>query len=53
MCVRYKVFVVVSQMYYVVETSRLKHVPGKVIFQEKWLVDLINVKLKFWREVKF
>ncbi|KAF0291784.1 A-kinase anchor protein 14 [Amphibalanus amphitrite] len=41
------------QMYYMTETSRLRHVPGKVIFQEKWLIDIINVKLKFWREIKF
>ncbi|XP_037076825.1 puromycin-sensitive aminopeptidase-like [Pollicipes pollicipes] len=41
------------EVFYMMETSRMRHVPGKTSFQEKWLIDIVNVKLKFWREIKF
>ncbi|KAF6019092.1 AKAP14 [Bugula neritina] len=40
-------------VYYVFETNRLVHRPGKSIFREKWLKDIIESKVQLYQAMTF
>lgn len=41
------------EVYYIFETHRLVHRPGKTRFREKWLRDVIESKIRLMDSVKF
>ncbi|XP_018327352.1 uncharacterized protein LOC108738440 [Agrilus planipennis] len=38
---------------YKIEGSSLEHVPGRIIFRERWLLDLLQAKKKILKRIKF
>jgi A-kinase anchor protein 14 len=42
-----------ADIYYVLEAQRLIHTPGKSVFREKWLKDIITTKTMMMDDVTF
>jgi len=42
-----------AEIFYVLEAQRLIHTPGKSVFREKWLKDIITTKTMMMDDVTF